>query len=71
MFAELPHGAKPVTASASPDDAGGKTSFINRVFIVSHVLGQHRSRFERWNPAVYRLTKVALLVTVGVTIAFS
>ena len=57
-------GRNVVAAGASPNDAGDKTGFINRIFIVSHLLGQQRRRFKRWNPTVYRGTKVALLVAV-------
>ncbi len=58
-------GKNVVAAGASPNDAGDKTGFINRIFIVSHVLGQYRRRFKRWNPTVYRATRVLLLVGRG------
>ena len=55
-------GKHVVAAGASPNEAGDKTGFINRIFIVSHVAGQYRRRFKRWNPTVYRVTKVVLLL---------
>ncbi len=57
-------GKNVVAAGASPNDAGDRTGFINRIFIVSHVAGQYRRRFKRWNPTVYRATRVLLLVGV-------
>ena len=57
-------GRKVVAAGASPNDAGDKTGFINRIFIVSHVAGQYRRRFKRWNRTIYRVTKTVLLLAV-------
>jgi beta-hydroxylase len=53
-----------VAAGASPNEEGDKTGFINRIFIVSHVAGQYRRRFKRWNATVYRVTKAVLLTLV-------
>jgi beta-hydroxylase len=55
-------GRKVVAAGASPNDAGDKTGLINKVFIVSHVAGQYRRRFKRWNETVYRVAKILLLL---------
>ena len=63
-------GKNVIAAGASPNDAGDKTGFINQIFIVSHVAGQYRRRFKRWNPAVYRVTKVLLLVSLAAAIVF-
>ena len=63
-------GKNIVAAGASPNDAGDKTGFINKIFIVSHVAGQYRRRFKRWNPTVYRVTKASLLVAVVAAIVF-
>ena len=63
-------GKNVVAAGASPNDAGDKTGFLNRIFIVSHVAGQYRRRFKRWNPTVYRVTKALLLVGVVAAIVF-
>jgi beta-hydroxylase len=60
-----------VAAGASPNEEGDKTGFINRIFIVSHVAGQYRRRFKRWNPTVYRATKVLLLAGVVAGIVFA
>ena len=51
-----------VAAASSPNEAGDRTGFINRIFVVSFVMGKYRRRFKRWNPAVYRATKAGLLV---------
>ena len=63
-------GRHVVAAGASPNDVGDKTGFINRIFIVSHVAGQYRRRFKRWNPTVYRATRVLLLVAVVAAFVF-
>lgn len=57
-------GRNVVAAGASPNDAGDKTGFINRIFIVSHLAGQYRRRFKRWNATAYRVTKVVALLAI-------
>jgi beta-hydroxylase len=58
-----------VAAGSSPNEAGDRTGFINRIFIVSFVMGKYRRRFKQWNPAVYRATKAGLIVGVLVGLA--
>lgn len=51
-----------MSAAASPNDSGDRTGLVGRLFRVSFVMGGYRRRFKRWNPTVYKLTKVALIV---------
>jgi beta-hydroxylase len=51
-----------VAAGSSPNEEGDKTGFINRIFIVSHLMGKYRRRFKQWNVRVYKLTKAALIL---------
>jgi beta-hydroxylase len=51
-----------IAAGASPNETGDKTGFVNRIFIVSHVMGRYRRRFKQWNLKVYRVTKAALIL---------
>jgi beta-hydroxylase len=51
-----------MSAAASPNEAGDKAGFISRLFRISFVAGQYRRRFKRWNPTVYKITRVALIV---------
>lgn len=57
-------GKHVVAAASSPNEAGDPTGLINRVFLVSHYMGQARRRFKAWNPTVYRLTRVLLIALV-------
>jgi beta-hydroxylase len=50
-----------VAAGASPNSEADRTGAINRVFIVSHWMGQHRRAFKRWNKTVYVATKWTLV----------
>ncbi len=53
-----------VAAAASPNEQGDKTGLVNRLFIISAVMGQWRRRFKNWNKTVYQLTKLALVAAV-------
>jgi beta-hydroxylase len=59
-----------MTAAASPNEASDRTGLIGRLFRVSVVAGQYRRRFKRWNPTVYKLTRVALIVGIVAAIVF-
>ena len=54
-------GKHVVAAGSSPNEEGDRTGFINKIFLVSHIAGQYRRRFKKWNRTVYRLTKFALI----------
>ena len=51
-----------VAAGASPNEAGDPTGLMSRLFRISHYAGQARRAYKAWNPTVYKLTKVALLL---------
>jgi beta-hydroxylase len=51
-----------MSAAASPNDAGDRTGAIGKLFRISFVAGQYRRRFKRWNPTVYKVTRVLLIV---------
>ena len=51
-----------MSAAASPNDAGDRTGFINKLFLVSFHAGRARRRFKNWNPTLYRATKFGLVV---------
>ncbi|MBA2675060.1 aspartyl/asparaginyl beta-hydroxylase domain-containing protein [Ramlibacter sp.] len=53
-----------MSAAASPNEAGDRTGFISKLFLVSFYAGQQRRRFKQWNPTVYKLTKLLLVVAV-------
>jgi beta-hydroxylase len=57
-----------MSAAAAPNDAGDPTGLIGRLFRISAAMGRQRRRFKRWNPTVYRVTRVGLLA--GLVAAF-
>ncbi len=54
-----------VAAAASPNRDGDRLGLISRLFRYADWVGEQRKRFKRWNPLVYRTTRVALIVAVA------
>jgi beta-hydroxylase len=55
-------------AATSPNEAGEYTGLIGRLFRHAHRMGQARRRFKRWNPTVYRIVRVLLLVALAAAV---
>ncbi|MFT4190907.1 MAG: aspartyl/asparaginyl beta-hydroxylase domain-containing protein [Comamonas sp.] len=53
-----------MTAASSPNENSDQTGLVNRLFYISWVMGQYRRRFKAWNPRVYKITKLLLIVAV-------
>ena len=50
-----------MSAAAAPNDAGDPTGLIGRLFRISAFLGLHRRRYKLWSPALYQVTRGALV----------
>ncbi len=59
-----------MTAASSPNDAGDQTGWVNKIFHISFVMGQYRRRFKRWNPTLYKITRVLVILAVLALIIF-
>lgn len=59
-----------MTAASSPNDAGDQTGWVNKIFHVSWVMGQYRRRFKRWNPTLYKITRVLVILAILALIIF-
>ncbi|WP_036596629.1 aspartyl/asparaginyl beta-hydroxylase domain-containing protein [Ottowia thiooxydans] len=57
-------GRNVVAAASSPNSEGDPTGVISKLFRISFYAGKARRAFKAWNPTVYKLTKVGLLVGV-------
>ena len=53
-----------MSAAAAPNDAGDRTGLLGRLFRISVVAGGYRRRLKKWNPQVYQVTRMALVVAV-------
>jgi beta-hydroxylase len=51
-----------VAAGSSPNADDDPTGAINRIFYISHWMGQRRRAFKRWNKTVYQFSKWSLIV---------
>ncbi|GGP27315.1 aspartyl/asparaginyl beta-hydroxylase domain-containing protein [Silvimonas amylolytica] len=54
-----------VAAASSPNHDGDHLGLISRLFRYADWVGEQRKRFKRWNPRIYRATRVALILTVA------
>ncbi|WP_394780449.1 lipid A hydroxylase LpxO [Undibacterium sp.] len=63
-------GRTMMTAASSPNETGDQTGGVSKLFRVSFVMGQYRRRFKAWNKTVYKLTKVALIISAAALIIF-
>ncbi|MES2262037.1 MAG: lipid A hydroxylase LpxO [Pseudomonadota bacterium] len=57
-----------MTAASSPNEHGDQTGAVSKLFKISWVMGRYRRRYKAWNPAAYRLTKVALIAALGAAV---
>ncbi|MDR3430072.1 MULTISPECIES: aspartyl/asparaginyl beta-hydroxylase domain-containing protein [Silvimonas] len=57
-------GQNIVAAASSPNRDGDHCGALSRLFRYAGWVGEHRKRFKRWNPRVYRLTRVGLIGSV-------
>lgn len=63
-------GSTLITAASSPNKIYDQTGIINHIFHYVWVIGEYRKRFKRWNRKVYKLTKIALIISVVVAIIY-
>jgi beta-hydroxylase len=61
-------GRTMMTAASSPNEADDQTGIVSKLFRISWVMGQYRRRYKAWNPGVYKVTKVGLIVGVAALI---
>lgn len=63
-------GRNLVAQAASPNQEGDRVGAISKLFRYADLMGQQRRRFKRWNPTVYKLTRIGLIVAIVALIWF-
>lgn len=53
-----------ITAASSPNTSDDQTGIFNKLFKYVWVVGQYRKKLKRWNRNVYKITKIALILSV-------
>lgn len=53
-----------ITAASSPNTSDDQTGIFNKLFKYVWVVGQYRKKLKRWNRNIYKITKIALMLSV-------